>query len=39
MIDKDTGLIEHDISMVLEYLFSNNGKIPLVEVKQRESEL
>ena len=31
MVDKDTGLIEHTIPMVLEYLFTS--KVPSEEVK------
>ena len=37
MVDKDTGLIEHTIPTVLEYLFTNYGKVPSEEVKQKES--
>ena len=39
MVDEDTGLIEHDIPTVLEYLISNYGKVPLEEVKQKEAEV
>ena len=39
LIDEDTGLIEHDIPTVLAYLFSNYGKVPTEEVKQKESEV
>ena len=39
LIDEDRGLIEHGIPTVLEYLFSNYGKVPSEEVKQRESEV
>ena len=33
LIDEDTGLIKQDIRTVLEYIFSNYGKLPLEEVK------
>ena len=39
MVDEDTGLIEHDIPTVLEYLFTNYGKVPSEEVKQKEAEV
>ena len=39
MVDKDTGLIKHDIPTVLEYLFNNYDKILLEEVKQKEAEV
>ena len=39
MVDKDTGLIEHDIPTVFEYLFLNYGKVPSEEVKQKEAEV
>ena len=37
MVDDDTGLIEEDIPTVLDYLFSNYGKVTSVEVKEAES--
>ena len=39
MVDDDTGLIEDDIPTVLDYLFSNYGKVTSVEVKEQESEV
>ena len=33
LVDKDTGLIEDDVPTVLQYLFSNYGKVVLEEVK------
>ena len=39
MVDNDTGLIEEDIPTVLDYLFTNYGKVTLVEVKEAESEV
>ena len=39
MVDDDTGLIEEDIPTVLDYLFSNYGKVTSVEVKEAESEV
>ena len=39
LLDEHTGLIEHDIPTVMEYLFANYGKVPSEEVKQRESEV
>ena len=39
MVDKDTGLIEHDIPTVLECLFLNYGKVPSEEVTEKEVEV
>jgi hypothetical protein len=39
LVDDDTGLLEEDIPTVLEYLFSNYGKIPSEEVKEKEAEV
>ena len=39
MVDDDTGLIEDDIPTVLDYLFTNYGKVTSVEVKEAESEV
>ena len=39
MVDKNTGLIEHDIPTVLEYLFANYGKVPSEEGIQKELEV
>ena len=39
LVDDDTGLLEEDIPTVLEYLFTNYGKIPSEEVKDREAEV
>ena len=33
MVDEDTGLIEHAIPTVMEYLFLNYGKVLSEEVK------
>ena len=38
MVGKDTGLNEHDITTVLDYLFSNYSKGPLEELTQKEAE-
>ena len=37
LVQKDAGLIKHNIPIVLDYLPTNYGKIPLEEVKQKES--
>ena len=39
MVDEDTGLIEDNIPTVLEYLFTNYGKVTTEEVTQMESEV
>ena len=39
LVDDDTGLIEEDVPTVLQYLFSNYGKVTSAEVKQLESEV
>ena len=39
LVDNDTGLIEDNISTVLEYLFANYGKVTSEEVKQKESKV
>ena len=39
LVDEDTGLIEEDVPTVLQYLFSNYGKVTLEEVKQVESKV
>ena len=39
MVDEDTGLIEQNIPTVLEYLFSEYGKVSLEEVKHKETEV
>ena len=39
LIDEDTQLITEDIPDVLQYLFDVYGKVPLEEVKQKESEI
>ena len=38
LVDDDTGLLEEDIPTVLEYLFTNYGKIPSEEVKEKVAE-
>ena len=39
LLDKDMGLIEKDIPIVLEYLFLNYEKVHLEEVKEKEKEV
>ena len=39
MVDEDTGLIEDDIPTVLQYLFTNYGKVTSEQVKERENEV
>ena len=39
MVNEDTGLIEDNIPIVLEYLFTNYGKLMSKEVKQMEIEV
>ena len=39
LINEDTGLIEDDIPTVLEFLFSNYGKVASEEVKEKEAEV
>ena len=39
LIDEDTGLIKLDIPTVLDNLFSNYGRIPSEEVRQKEAEV
>lgn len=39
MVDEDTGLIEDEIPIVLEYLITNYGKVTSDEVKQLESDV
>jgi hypothetical protein len=39
LINDDTGLIEDDIPDVLDYLFTNYGKVTSEEVKEKETEV
>ena len=39
MKNEHTDLIEDDIPTVLEYLFSNYGKVPTRQVKEKETEV
>ena len=39
LVDDDTGLIEDDVPTVLQYLFSNYGKVTSEEFKQLESKV
>ena len=39
MVDEDTGLIEDEIPIVLEYLITNYGKVTSDKVKQLESDV
>ena len=39
LVDDDTGSIEEDVPTVLQYLFSNYGKVTSEEIKRLESEI
>ena len=39
LVNEDTGLIDDDIPTVLEYLFTNYGKVSSEEVKEKEAEV